>query len=129
MKIMVTGGRGYGVLDPRKVLEHPKRRAEIARLTLVLDGLLNERGVDLLIHGDEPRGADSRAKAWALSRNVLAKAFPANWDALGRAAGPIRNQAMVDAKPDLVVAFPGGRGTADAVARARKAGIEVMAVA
>jgi UDP-N-acetylmuramoylalanine-D-glutamate ligase len=29
-------------------------------------------------------------------------------------------------KPDLVVAFPGGRGTADMVAKARAAGVEVL---
>ena len=29
-------------------------------------------------------------------------------------------------RPDLVVAFPGGRGTADMVGRARSAGIEVI---
>lgn len=31
-------------------------------------------------------------------------------------------------KPDLVVAFPGGRGTADMVQRARAAGVEVLEV-
>jgi hypothetical protein len=31
-------------------------------------------------------------------------------------------------KPDLVIAFPGGRGTADMVARARKAGVPVEVV-
>lgn len=30
--------------------------------------------------------------------------------------------------PDVVVAFPGGQGTADAVRRARKAGIGVVIV-
>jgi hypothetical protein len=36
---------------------------------------------------------------------------------------------MIDMeKPALVVAFPGTRGTADCIARARKAGIEVMEV-
>jgi hypothetical protein len=33
---------------------------------------------------------------------------------------------MIDGgKPDLVITFPGGRGTADMVRRAEKAGIEV----
>jgi hypothetical protein len=31
-----------------------------------------------------------------------------------------------EGKPDLVVAFPGGRGTADMVKRARAAGIELI---
>jgi hypothetical protein len=45
----------------------------------------------------------------------------------GRAAGPIRNQAILDeGKPDLVVAFPGGRGTTDMVSRVQNARIEVL---
>jgi hypothetical protein len=53
--------------------------------------------------------------------------FPAKWDEYGKAAGPIRNQEMVDSKPDLVLAFWDGRspGTLDAIKRAVLAGIEV----
>jgi hypothetical protein len=55
--------------------------------------------------------------------------FPAQWDRYGEAAGPIRNAWMLEfGKPDLVVAFPGGRGTADMISKARKAGIEVCEV-
>jgi hypothetical protein len=36
---------------------------------------------------------------------------------------------MIDqGRPDLVVAFPGGRGTADMVRRARAAGISVIEI-
>jgi hypothetical protein len=39
------------------------------------------------------------------------------------------NQMMIDDhKPNLVVAFPGGRGTAYMVLKARSAGIEVIEV-
>jgi UDP-N-acetylmuramoylalanine-D-glutamate ligase len=30
--------------------------------------------------------------------------------------------------PDLVVAFPGGRGTTDMISRAKKAGVKVMEI-
>lgn len=44
-------------------------------------------------------------------------------------AGPDRNQRMIDeGRPDLVVAFPGGRGTADMIRRATEAGIEVFRI-
>jgi hypothetical protein len=33
-----------------------------------------------------------------------------------------------EGKPDLVIAFPGGKGTADMVARAAQAGIKVIEV-
>lgn len=55
--------------------------------------------------------------------------FPANWKSHGKGAGPIRNQKMIDeGKPDLVLAFPGGRGTADMVRRAKAAGVRVIEV-
>jgi hypothetical protein len=55
--------------------------------------------------------------------------YPADWAKHGRAASPIRNQQMLDeGRPNLVVAFPGGRGTADMVRRARSAGVEVIEV-
>lgn len=44
----------------------------------------------------------------------------------GKAAGPIRNQRMLDdGKPDRVLAFPGGRGTANMVKLAKAAGVPV----
>ena len=53
----------------------------------------------------------------------------ADWEKLGRKGGPIRNQLMLDeGRPDLVVAFPGRRGAADMVRRARTACIEVIEV-
>jgi hypothetical protein len=53
----------------------------------------------------------------------------ADWKRLGRKAGPIRNQRMlVEGKPDLVVAFPGGKGMAGMVTLARNASIGIMVV-
>lgn len=52
--------------------------------------------------------------------------FPAHWEQEGRAAGPRRNNRTLG--PDLVVAFPGGKGTADMVARARAKGVRVKLV-
>ena len=47
---------------------------------------------------------------------------------MGHCGGPKRNQMMLDQKPDIVLAFPGGRGTADMIARAEQAGVEVVKV-
>lgn len=53
----------------------------------------------------------------------------ADWEDLGRKAGPIRNQRMLDdGRPELVVAFPGGPGTAHMCRIAREAGVEVIEV-
>jgi hypothetical protein len=54
-------------------------------------------------------------------------AFPADWERHGRKAGPIRNRTMLAVgKPDLVVAFPGRRGTEHMVAIARNANVPIL---
>jgi len=80
----------------------------------------------LVVHGGAG-GADTLAHMWAKLNGVEARPYPADWTKLGPRAGPVRNQQMLDAeKPDLVLAFEGGRGTADMVRRARAAGVPVI---
>ena len=87
------------------------------------------RGIALVIAGGA-RGADTIAAEWAKARDIPCEVYMADWDGLGPKAGPIRNQRMLDeGKPDLVVAFPGGRDTADMMRRARSAGVEVVEIA
>jgi len=71
-------------------------------------------------------GADTLALEWAIENGVFFIAQPADWKRHGRAAGPIRNQAMLDTHhPDWALEFPGGRGTADMRRRCLRAGVEV----
>lgn len=106
MRILVCGGRDYD--DQRRVFA-------------VLDALAPA----LVIQGGA-RGADLHARAWATARGKPCATFDAPWAALGRGAGPIRNGWMLEfGHPDLVVAFPGGKGTADMVSQAQRAGIQV----
>lgn len=85
-----------------------------------------ERPIAIIIHG-AAAGADACADAWAKAHGRTVAAYPARWRQHGKKAGPIRNQLMLDeGKPDLVVAFPGGPGTADMVERAERRGIEVI---
>ena len=81
----------------------------------------------VVVHG-AATGADSLAAHAALELGMTAEAFPAQWRAYGKAAGAIRNQEMLDSGIDLVLAFPGGRGTGDMVARAHKAGVPVRQI-
>lgn len=109
MRVLVCGGRDYANVD---------------RVYAVLDDIAPSH----IIHGGA-KGADAIAAMWADERRVPVDAYCAMWDEHGRAAGPLRNQRMLDeGKPDLVVAFLGGRGTADMVRRARAAGVEVRQV-
>lgn len=108
--VLVCGGRDYD--------DYEKVRA-------TLNALKPWR----VIHGGA-RGADNLADRWAQYCGIACEVYEADWETHGKAAGPMRNQKMLDdGKPDLVVAFPGGRGTADMVRRAKKAGVPVQEVA
>lgn len=113
MRVLVCGGRDFN--DYGRVME-------------VLDHIHVESRIDKIIEGGAS-GADTLAWKWAKNRigkiNVLS--FSAEWDKYGKSAGPMRNQRMIDeGKPDIVVAFPGGKGTQDMVRRAERAGIKVI---
>jgi hypothetical protein len=86
----------------------------------------------VIIEGD-CRGADRIAGY--LGRKYGYEVIPvaADWFQYGKAAGPIRNQKMLDDyHPDCVVAFHNNlkysKGTKDMVERAKKAGIEVQVI-
>ena len=67
-------------------------------------------------------GADEISSKFAIANGITLKQFPADWQLYGRRAGPIRNEQMIREKPDIVVAFKGGAGTADMCNRALKTG-------
>lgn len=91
----------------------------------VLDAAVDRLGLDFVIHGGA-MGADLLAKKWAENRNVPSQEFKAHWGKMGKAAGHLRNARMIEeGKPDLVIAFPGERGTANMVKQAEAAGIPV----
>lgn len=59
---------------------------------------------------------DMRGESWASALNLPIRRFPANWEAHGRKAGPLRNSEMA-AYADALIYFWDGksRGTADMV--------------
>jgi hypothetical protein len=94
-----------------------------------MDELAQRITIDAVIEGDA-HGADRWRESGPAVAAVENIKFCADWERLGRKAGPIRNQLMLDeGRPDVVVAFPGGRGTADMMMRARSAGVEVIEAA
>lgn len=74
-------------------------------------------------------GADLLAEEWARKSEVDYIGCPAKWSIYERAAGPLRNQYMLDNyEVGAVIAFPGGVGTRDMISRAKAAGIVVIEV-
>lgn len=121
MRVLVCGGRDFCDWD--------KLHFELYSL---LDNRPDQREPFVVIQGGA-KGADFLAKAWAkymrFEYNTSVEEFPADWKKHGRAAGYIRNkQMLVEGKPDLVVAFPGGAGTKNMIDQARKAKVEVIII-
>lgn len=82
----------------------------------------------VVIHGGA-KGADSLSGLWARANKVRELVFKADWEKHGNGAGYARNKIMLEqGKPDLVLAFKGGKGTAHMVKIAMEAGIEVIQV-
>ena len=116
MRVLVCGGRDY---------------ADRAQVFEVLDNLLVEHEIEFLVHGGEP-GADTLAAEWAVRRDVKQIFCSAAWSRAGRDPELVRLHRMFEVLlrdgACMVVAFPGGFGTAAVVERARAHGVSVLAV-
>lgn len=113
MRLLVCGGRDY---------------ANAKHVFAVLDEVTRGQAKVWVCTGGA-RGADKWAEDWARWSGCELTIYPAEWDRYGKSAGPIRNSEMLrDFQPTLVIAFPGGHGTADMVYRARAAGVPVKVV-
>lgn len=111
MKVIVTGGTDF-------------RDRELMHATL--DSL--KQPITLVMAGDE-RGAESMALDWAESHGVEFKEFYSDYQGHGPAGFRLRNQRMIESgDPDLVIAFAGGRVSADMVRRASRMAINVIKV-
>lgn len=122
MRVLVCGGRDY--------------RHE-ALLRFVLNTIHHFKPITMIIHGAAGKAQDGKAECgadlfageWAQGKDITEKPYPvteADWKREGKKAGVLRNQKMLEeAKPDLVVAFPGGTGTNDMCERANRAGVAI----
>jgi hypothetical protein len=116
-RVLVCGGRDYtGYVRLRRVLD------------AVHEGVRNAEKVLVIIHGNT-RGADLLADQYARERSLKALSFPADWANHGRSAGPIRNKLMLTSgQPHVIIAFRGGKGTADMIQQGKTAGVPVYEV-
>jgi len=108
--IIVTGGRNYSDVNH-------------------VNSVLSLFDIGLLIQGGAP-GADHLARMWADNHRIECITVSADWEKHGKAAGPFRNSTMLSLHPNaIVIAFPGGKGTADCVKKALSRGMTVLVVA
>ena len=132
MRVLVCGGRDFGDVSFTQFNyaltkeERQLREDQYQFIWAYLSEAITPN--DLLITG-VARGVEIVAYHWAIINQVQPLPYPAAWGALGMAAGPIRNKQMLDeGKPDLVIAFPGGKGTEHMKKLAQKAGVEIVNV-
>jgi len=113
VRILITGSRNWSDED-------------------VIDGALRaafyEFGPATLVSGACPTGADAIAERIWEAHAFPVERHPADWETHGKAAGPLRNQQMVDLGADICLAFPlpDSRGTKHCMGAADKAGIPVV---
>lgn len=120
MRVLVTGGRTF--LDIKWLW---------GGLDLLHDTLPG--GITEIIEGGAS-GADIRAQWWGERNNVPVTEVRADWEKHGAGlkmgqknpAGMIRNNEMLKLDPDIVLATPGGRGTAHMVDIAKRRGLRVI---
>lgn len=111
LRVIICGGRDYALTTSDLHL---------------LDTLHEQHHFTQVLSGGA-RGADQCGEIWARLNAIPVKAFPAQWDLWGKAAGFIRNSEMANAA-DACVVFLGGNGTRHMKERALERGLVVWEV-
>jgi hypothetical protein len=115
MKVLCCGDRDWN------------NKEFIRNLFIICENIIKKKLI--IIHG-AARGADTLCGEVAKELGFEVRKYPAKWEELGKKAGPIRNQEMLDKEnPDMVFAFHNdierSKGTKDMVKRAQKRNIRV----
>lgn len=122
MRILITGSRDW--VNPFVIGAAIEQYIEDVYMNA-----WNDPGPIVIVFGDA-RGADRWAKLFAKANEYAFEEYEADWARYGKAAGPKRNQVMVDKGADVVLAFPKGKsvGTRDCIKKAREAKLHVIVI-
>lgn len=112
MRIAFTGGRNY------------QNRAMVRSIMDLLSVVV---ATPIEVSVGDALGADSLVEEEADRVNFAVTKNIADWNKLGKAAGPIRNAKIIDGA-SVLIAFPGGGGTANCVAQASTIGVPVIRI-
>ena len=92
MRVIIAGGRDFDDFD---------------LLSKKCDSILRNQDNVVVISGNA-KGADELGEKYARSKNYNILIFKADWEKLGKSAGPIRNRRMAE-EADALIAFWDGK--------------------
>lgn len=129
-RVIVCGGRDYGVImsDANQMEEQYAlgQRDFLERFLSALHSDLRFGPITRLAQGWQ-YGADQFGRRWGVNAGLAVVDYRADWGRYGNRAGPIRNTRMLKGEePDFVVAFPGGKGTANMIKQANSYFVPVI---
>lgn len=105
MKTIVAGSRN---ITDYRIVQAAIEKA--ATLSIVITELVSGAA----------RGVDSLGERWAEENGIPIKRFPADWAALGKSAGHVRNAAMAEYAEALIAVWDGAsKGTSSMIEKAR----------
>lgn len=111
-KIIIAGGRTFTDYD---------------FLRDTLDEILAVDDFEIISGG--AKGVDALGERYAEARGLSVKAFPADWEKYGRAAGPIRNEEMARYADGLIAFWDGeSRGTANMIDISKRYALEIKII-
>lgn len=125
--VLVCGGRDFTTTHMRSFA---LGKHELSYFNLRMAQMWEKREPTLLVHGNA-YGVDRAAGQFSLTQQCNTFAVPAKWNAKGKGAGHQRNWEMLNLlyPIDLVIAFPGGTGTANMISQAKRADVETIDLA
>lgn len=109
-RVIVCGGQSFG---------------ERGTVFFHLDRMHAANPIEMIITGADTE-IDRDAQGWAEARRVTRAIFQVKWGLYGNGAMGRRNAEMIEkGRPTDLFVFPGERGTADLILRARRAGLNI----
>ena len=119
-KVIIAGSRYY--CNYKKL---------VAKCDAILANKLNDPDCEVIVVSGCARGADTLGVQYALRHHLKVERYPADWENLGKEAGPIRNEEMAK-NADALIAFPvygiPNRGTLDMIRRAQQHNLQVRVI-
>ncbi|MEK6885200.1 MAG: SLOG family protein [Nanoarchaeota archaeon] len=119
MNIIIAGSRKIGQKHKKYIF---------SLLDLVFKKLDLPKEEKIIIFSGKCYGMDALGEPYAKQNSWEVKDFYADWNRLGKAAGPIRNQEMIDSDAHLLICFylEDSVGSKDIISRAKVKNIRTI---